>query len=190
MNIRHIMLTLFLGVVSVVSASVSQIVLSERGKLPETVILLPKHAEPSVKYAAEEIQRCIAKMTDVKLPICEENSKRAEKAISLIPTDDYGSDGFRIRAKNETLEISGGKRGILYGAFELLETYGECGWFASWHEVIPRRDVFSVPSDLDDTQKPAFVMRMPTWQDIRECPEFAAKLRVNGYAAKQSSAAK
>ena len=145
-----------------VFASESNIVLCERGKVANASIVLQEKAGPSVRYAAEELQRCIGKMTDVKLPIIEGETKRTAKAIRLIETDEYGADGFRVRVNNGSVEIFGGRRGILYGSFELLEKYGGCGWYASWHEVIPRKDRFTVPSDLDDTQKPAFEMRMPT----------------------------
>ena len=59
------------------------------------------------------------------------------------------------------------------------QRYAGCRWYASWHSVIPRIEKLSIPGDLDDTQVPAFVMREPDWYDIRENPEFAARLRVN-----------
>jgi hypothetical protein len=121
-------------------------------------------------------------MTDIRLPILSGNVKAFKYEIRLVQTDEYGTDGFRLRVEDSSLEISGGKRGILYGVYELLEKYGGCGWYASWHEVIPRRDALVVPADLDDTQKPAFDLRMPTWQDVREDAAFSARLRVNGHA--------
>ena len=114
-----------------VFASESNIVLCERGKVAKASIVLPEKAGPSVRYAAEELQRCIGKMTDVKLPIIEGETKRTAKAIRLIETDEYGADGFRVRVNNGSVEIFGGRRGILYGSFELLEKYGGCGWYAS-----------------------------------------------------------
>ena len=182
MNLKCCVFTTAACVSAAVFASESNIVLCERGKVANASIVLPEKAGPSVRYAAEELQRCIGKMTDVKLPIIEGKGKESGKAIRFVQTDEYGSDGFRVRVKNGSVEIAGGRRGVLYGAFELLEKYGGCGWYASWHEVIPRKDMFTLPSNLDDTQKPAFEMRMPTWQDVRETPEFASKLRVNGHA--------
>ena len=182
MNIRAVALTMSCFVAAIVCNGAADMVLCERGKAADATIVLPQKPGLSVRYAAEELQRCIGKMTDVKLPIIEGKGKESGKTIRLIQTDEYGADGFRIRVRNGAVEIYGGRRGVLYGAFELLEKYGGCGWYASWHEVIPRKDRFSIPSDLDDTQKPAFEMRMPTWQDVRETPEFASKLRVNGHA--------
>jgi hypothetical protein len=171
----------FIGGQGVLASSL-QVVLCKRGHEAKTAIVLPDKPEDSTKYAAEELQRCVDKMTDVRLPILSGNEKAFKYEIRLVQTGEFGTDGFRLRVENSSLEISGGKRGILYGVYELLEKYGGCGWYASWHEVIPRRDALAVPADLDDTQKPAFELRMPTWQDVREDAAFSARLRVNGHA--------
>ena len=181
MNLKCCVFTTAACVSAAVFASESNIVLCERGKVANASIVLPEKAGPSVRYAAEELQRCIGKMTDVKLPIIEGKGKESGKAIRFVQTDEYGSDGFRVRVKNGSVEIAGGRRGVLYGAFELLEKYGGCGWYASWHEVIPRKDRFTVPSDLDDTQKPAFEMRSTTWKDVKFNEDFAVRLRYNGH---------
>ena len=70
-------------------------------------------------------------------------------------------------------------RGVLYGVYELLERYGGCRWYASWHTVVPARDAFSVPDDLDDAQAPAFLCRDVHWWDYFK-GDFAARNRVNG----------
>ena len=164
----------------------SRFLICARGMPVENVIAIPANPGMSVRYAADELRRCIGRMTGVELPVVEGYGICGGRGIRLVRTEEYGPDGFRIRVKDGAVEISGGKRGVLYGAYELLETYGGCGWYASWHEVIPRKDAFSVPADLDDTQKPAFVMRMVTWQDVREDSAFAAKLRINGHACRNS----
>lgn len=72
-------------------------------------------------------------------------------------------------------------RGVLYGVYETLEKYAGCRWYASWHSVIPQKDRVAVPGDLDDSQKPAFLMRESYWYDVNNNRDFAARLRVNGY---------
>lgn len=157
------------------------IVLAERSRSDNcAVVVLPNDAKPSVRYAAEEIRRSVLAMTGVELPVSD-RANGARSRIVMDLTDDYGPDGFRLVAKDNALTISGGRRGILYGAYEVLEKYGGCGWYASWHEVIPRKDVFSVPNGLDDTQKPAFEMRSTTWKDVKFNEDFAARLRYNGH---------
>ena len=181
MKNRTVALTVVCSVIVGVSHAAADLVLCERGKKAETTIVLPANPWPSVQYAADELQRYICKMTGVKLSVSG-NDNGESKVISFRQTDEYGVDGFNLKVIGGNLTVSGGRRGILYGVYELLETYGGCGWYASWHETIPRKDAFSVPSNLDDTQKPAFAMRMPTWQDVRENAAFAARLRVNGHA--------
>ena len=181
---RHV--ALFALAAAAVSASVcgGELVLAERGRPVCTAIALKGDIGPSVKYAADELRRCIRKMTDVELPILSAASSAPSgmrRRIVLVRTDEFGPDGFRLFVKGGDLTIAGGKRGVLYGAYEILETYGGCGWYASWHEVIPQRDSFSVPDDLDDTQKPAFEMRHTSWKDVKFNEDFAVRLRFNGH---------
>ncbi len=77
-------------------------------------------------------------------------------------------------------------RGVLYGVYELLERYGGCRWYASWHTVVPARDAFSVPDDLDDAQAPAFLCRDVHWWDYFK-GDFAARNRVNGGLNRQQA---
>lgn len=173
---------LALGAMPAVYAA-DRFLIAERGKPAHAAIAISDDAGPSGRYAAEELRRCIKAQTGVALPFAgEADGSRPARRIEIERTDEYGQDGFLLFVTNSSLRISGGRRGVLYGVYELLETYGGCGWYASWHEAIPEKDAFSVPADLFDIQKPAFEMRMPTWQDVRENLEFAAKLRVNSHA--------
>ena len=75
--------------ISVGVCHAADVVLCERGKVAETEIVLPVNPGPSAKYAAEELQRCIGKMTDVKLPLVVEGcGKESGKTVRLIQTDD------------------------------------------------------------------------------------------------------
>lgn len=154
-----------------------KMVIAERGKASDYTIVIPAEPAPSQKYAAEELRDWAEKLTGVKLPIATRAGKRA---IALTLTDDYGADGFRlVTTKEGDVRISGGKRGVLYGVYEILETYGGIGWFASWHTVVPETGRLAVPSGLDDVQKPAFELRAHNWRDLFVNPDFAARLRKN-----------
>jgi hypothetical protein len=151
-------------------------------------------ASPSERYAAEELVRYVEKMTDVRLPVTDDSSPFPARAVLLgmtrhtsalaanaSKTRELGEDGFRLLAVPPHLLVVGShKRGALYGVYELLEEYGGVGWFASWHEVVPKRDEFAVPARLDDTQTPIFVLRKPSWQDMRDNADFAVRSRMNG----------
>ena len=113
----------------------AELVLAERGKAAACAIVAAEEAGPSIRYAAEEIQRYVKELTGVELPI---GAAAKGPAIRLELTDEYGADGFRLLARPPDLLVRGGVRGCLYGAYELLETYGGVGWFASWRTVVPR----------------------------------------------------
>ena len=160
------------------------VVLAERGKAAAYSIVIPAKALPPQKYAAEELRDFIEKTTDVKLPIVMDMAALPEQAIVLEVADATErvppTDGFRLKADGKRLRIIGDNgRGVLYGAYEVLERFAGCRWYASWHSVIPKRDRIAVPADLDETQTPAFAMREPYWYDVTQNQEFAARLRAN-----------
>ena len=139
--------------------------LAVRGEPAAYTIVIPAEASPSQKYAAEELRDFTEKTTGVKLPIATDAAPLPAKAILLGETkytsalagrgksaaDKLGEDGFRLLARPPHLLVMGSpKRGTLYGVYELLERFGGCRWYASWHTVVPARDAFSVPDDLDD----------------------------------------
>ena len=170
------------------------LVIARRGQEAAATVVIRRDASPSERYAAEELVRYVEKMTDVRLPVIDDAQPLPARAVILgmtrhtsalvagVPaTRELGEEGFRLLAVPPHLLVIGSrKRGVLYGAYELLETYGGVGWFASWHEVVPRRDVFAVPAGLDDTQTPTFILREPDWQDMCKHADFAVRSRMNG----------
>ncbi len=147
-----------------------------RGEPSAYDVSIPADAAPSQKYAAEELSAYVEKITGVKLPVVSGAASRQSVRIVLDPAL---GDGFRLKWEGRDLVVSGGARGVLYGVYELLEAYGGVGWFASWHEVVPKADSFSVPAGLDRSERPAFEMREPLWFDSFK-GDFAARLRLNG----------
>jgi hypothetical protein len=138
-------------------------------------------------------------MTGVRLPIVEVKSATSAalppKAVFLNMSRlssqvscplNLGEDGFSLKVVEGDLLVTGGNRGVLYGVYELLERYGGCRWYASWHTVVPARDAFSVPDDLDDAQTPAFLCRDVHWWDYFK-GDFAARNRVNGGSNRQQA---
>ncbi len=153
--------------------------LAVRGHAPEYAIVRAADASASVKYAAEELRDFTERMTGVRLPIVTDEGPLPPKAI-VLRKNASGDDAFRLVARPPHLYVEGSDvRGVLYGVYELLERYGGCHWYASWHTVVPARDAFSVPDDLDDAQAPAFLCRDVHWWDYFK-GDFAARNRVNG----------
>ena len=168
------------------------LVLSRRDAPTGRVIVLPEKASASQRYAAEELRDHVAKMTGETLAIATDADPLPPAAILLGETryteetlgakpdfEALGTDGFRLVSRPpHLLVVASPVRGTLYGVYELLETYGGCGWYASWHTVIPTCDAFAVPGDLDVTETPAIRLRMPYWRDVKG--DFAARIRANG----------
>ena len=119
-------------------------------------------------------------MTGVTLPIVTNGCQARSIIIRKVDDASLGEDGFRLRAEGDGLRIEGGVRGVLYGVYELLETHGGIGWFASYCTVVPKAEAFTVPADLDVTQKPDFAMREEYFYDMHEHGDFSARLRLNG----------
>ena len=177
-----------------VAHGAAELVLAERGKPAASTIVVADGAPPSLKYAAEELQRYVKELTGVELRVAADAincvppaggsqlAATATAAIRIELTDEFGTDGFRLTARPPNLLVRGGVRGCLYGVYELLETYGGVGWYASWRTVVPNLERFAVPANLDDEQRPAFKMRMTSWLDATH-GDFAARLRLNGARA-------
>ena len=128
-----------------------------RGKTAAYTIVIPEKASAVEKYASEELQSFLEKVTGVKLPVATDEKPLPEKAILLgetrfslallngrdglcpvhgrdeaRPSHSLGSDGFRLAVRPPHLVAYGSaKRGALYAAYEILETYAGCRWYAS-----------------------------------------------------------
>ena len=160
---------------------------------PATVVM-PAKASPSVEYAAEELVSHVRKMTGVTMPIVRGTEEATGRMVLLgleEPSAAQGEDGWRLVVRGDRLSVIGSaERGVLYGVYELLERFGGCGWYAAWHTVVPRRETFAVPADLDVSEHPAFAVREPYWYEPKTDPAFAARLRVNARSYTEPCAAK
>ena len=160
----------------------AELILARRGAPSAYAIVVPQNASPSQRYAAEELRDYTARMTGVTLPIRSAAEPLPAKRVEIVTSGDkaLGEDGFRLTARGEVLTIAASSvRGALYGAYELLERFGGVRWYSSWCEKVPVRETFAVPADLDDTQVPAFLMRLPFWYDVITHTEYAARIRCN-----------
>ena len=175
-------LCLFVGTLA---ASAGDFVIATRGERPACEIVYAPGLGESYRHAAEELQSYTVRMTGVWLQIVRKPTGKKSRTIVLKPgSDELGEEGFRLQVRGDVLTVSGGIRGILYGVYEILERFGGCGWYASWHEVVPRRESFAVPDALDESQKPAFLGRNPSWRDVCRSAKFACRLRMNGRNAR------
>ena len=159
---------------------VGEVVLAARGQSPAYTIVLPPQASASQRYAAEELRDWTERLTGVRLPIASAGVPGRRIMLGGEAPQSLGTDGFRLHVANGDVHVVGSAvRGTLYGVYELLETYGGIGWFASFRTVVPHAERLAVPSDLDRTEVPAFAMRETLWYDSY-AGDHAARLRLTG----------
>ncbi len=174
---KRFLISLAVAVMAVAECAALDIAV--KGKAPEYTIVIAKDAHPAFKSAAKEFADFVEQITEVRLPVADDSSPLPAKAILIGPTkyskqvlgnkyilDSMDDDSFLLKAVGPHVVVLGKKRGGQYGVYELLERFGGCRWYASWHSVIPKADKLSVPDTLDDFQKPAFLMREPFWFDM------------------------
>ena len=138
-------------------------------------ILLPENHTEQAAYAAAELRHYLGLMTG---QIFEISADGAAPAISVDRDDTLGADDFTLRTENGVLNIRGGVRGVIYGAYELLERLG-CRFFTATCEKIPRIDGLTLP-ELDERHGPAFEYRDHNYCEPVRYSRFAVKLRLNG----------
>lgn len=163
-----------------------------RGEPAAYTVAIPASPAPTERHAASEFTNYVFRMTGVSLPVVagEAPEPRVSIAIAppspavagLQPTPGLAANGeaaYRIRAAGRSLEITCGRRGVLYAVADLLERFGGVGWFSSWRTVVPERDAFVVPATIDDLQTPAFDLREDYWFDAFD-GDYATHNRLDG----------
>ena len=144
------------------------------------VIALKPGATAPVRHGALELQKHLALMTGVKVPI-EELDSTPHLGITLLVDKTLGPEAFRIRTVSSGVEISGDdRRGLLYGCYGLLEDVFGCRWYTAKISKIPKKATLEV-EQFDLTQKPAFEYREPFYWEAFD-RDWAVRNRVNGNA--------
>ena len=176
------------GILFATMPSAGEIVLASRGHPADLTIVIRAKATECERYAAAELRDFLKRQTDVELPIADDSNPLPERAVILGNTkyskelcdDNLGDEGFRLVARPPYLFVVGGSgRGPLYGVYELLERFGGCAWYSTRFEVVPQLEKFSVPSELDETQHPAFELRTQNGNGLRNHHRFAARNKMN-----------
>ena len=154
------------------------VVLAVRGEKPSCEIAVGENPPPNVRYAAEELRDWTERLTGVRLPIVGSSDSPRRVALAVTVADPKRADEFRIRERDGAVTITGGKRGVIYGVYELLERFGGCRWYAADFEVVPRIDALEIPANLELDGKQAFRSRTTTFGGFYEHPEWAVRCRL------------
>lgn len=152
---------------------------------PCMTIVTAVNATEQEKYAAKELKHYLDFIATVSLPTGDEATQGAVIAIGgaatrlgVTPDSSLGDDGFTLRTVGNSLAIVGGKRGVIYGVYELLEKIG-CRFFTPKCEKIPAILELALPK-IDDTQVPVLEYRYHNYIDFVGNPRFSVKSRLNG----------
>src|SRR5438874_9971181 len=167
------------------TSGVAGLAITDYGKSKYRIVVSAS-AIPSERYAAEELQRYIEKMSGAKLPIITDAEPRGSHEILLgdnrhlamlrtkVDFAKLGTDGFMLRVDGNRLIIAGGKpRGTLNDVYTLLEEKLGVRWFTPEMEVVPKVDRVRL-SALDETRIPALQNRDVFWREMMRNADFAA----------------
>lgn len=153
------------------------------GKPCVTLVIAPDATEQE-RYAASELRYYLGVMGNSVFEIADHAAGpciaigKAAGALGVSAGPALGVDGFTLRTVGDSLAIVGGKRGVIYGAYELLERLG-CRFFTPLCEKIPTGEDISLP-EIDDTQVPVLEYREHNYVDLCRYTRFAVKCRLNG----------
>ena len=126
---------------------------------------------PTEAYAASELTKylemCGVSIAEDGYPI----------RISIDP--DMGEDSYRIkifRKSKDGTTIAGGHRGVIYGAYRLLEEMG-FRFYTPELEVIPEEKISLTTGVIE--YEPIFELRQIDWYSVRNNPDWCVKNGVN-----------
>ena len=154
------------------------------GQKANAAIVIPQDATAQEKYAASELRYYLSLISAAPFEIETAPFEGAQIALGraayafIEPDGALGEDGFRIETIGQAVAIEGGIRGVIYGAYELLEALG-CRFFTSSCEKVPCIPELNAP-ELHARQVPALEYRDHNYYDFRDNPRFAVKSRLNG----------
>jgi len=132
-------------------------------------------------FAAKELRYYFNRMSCASFEIKRAGECENAVTLSLAEGDDalrLGVDGFHIVANNDSISIVGGNRGVIYGAYELLERMG-CRFFTCDCEKIPTKPNLEI-EPFETEQIPVLEYREHNYRDLVQNPKFAVKCRLNG----------
>ncbi len=149
-------------------------------------IIVGQHCAEAEMTAATELQKYLAAMSGLTLPIRRDNEGDPSAHEIVVGQTNRASedtfemnDAYRIHFVDASLHICGGSpRGTLYGVYGFLESLG-CRFFTSDTEVVPAKTNIILRKDIDIASKPAFVYRDLFWANVYD-EDISAKLGLNG----------
>ncbi len=137
---------------------------------PRAVIVLPENASDRERFAAEELQEYVEKISGVKILIWKETKALTENQIHIGNTRfakehiDFVTlppEGFHIKTCGANLLLAGkDDAGTLFAVYTFLETCLGVRWFwpGELGEAVPRQKTITIGA-VEDRQSPDFILR-------------------------------
>ena len=142
----------------------------------------------TVQKAAKIVQKYIAMLTDVTLPIIFDiYPLHTEKEIAIGGVhrgydctcgEAYAEEEYEIKTVDGNLIINGGTRGVLYGVYTFLEKYLGVRFFSATCERVLYQERVDIPP-IDERFNPPFEYRDLCHWNIFDT-EFSVKSKING----------
>ncbi|MEN6301530.1 MAG: DUF4838 domain-containing protein [Armatimonadia bacterium] len=160
--------------VLIISTSAHAAVTLVRDHKPLAAIHVSAKATAPEQFAASEIQSYLQKITGAALPIKATQPAGNAPAIIIALDQSLGLEALSRRTDgNHLLILGGGPRGIVYSAYDFLESLG-CRWYwpGELGEVLPSLATLTVP-DTARTFTPSFARRHAMgsagdgWKDVQ-----------------------
>ena len=149
-------------------------------------IVIAGNVTEQERYAADELRYYLERMTSAPFTITTEPREKGMLAIghgaaACLGVNDrsLGDDGFLVKTTGSSLAVIGGKRGVIYGVYELLERLG-CRFFTATCEKIPTSPLLALP-DMETRQIPVLEYRDHNYYEFTQYSRFAVKMRLNGH---------
>lgn len=150
-------------------AASAQITLVRDGK-PKSRIVLNNQPSAADTRAANLLQDFVGRISGAKLPIVTPSKviKPGDIVIGQGSTDGLTEDGFRLAERGGALYISsGGDKGTLNGAIQLLEDYLDVQYYGTNAYTLTPRKTVTLPH-IDRAVNPAFRYRQSQCYSNRE----------------------
>ena len=139
-----------------------------------------ENIESQVWFIACQLRYYLARITSAPFEIGKDNG---QSGIYISFDKTYADDEFSLETRGDKLFIKGGKRGVIYGGYELLENLG-CRFFTPECEKIPNIINLELP-DINKREKPVFEYRETDYHNTtRLTYKYATMCRVNGASNK------
>lgn len=180
--------TLLFGLLLCGAVAAEEITLIKDGK-SDYVIALPEEPSPAEERCAKEVQRSLKEMSGVELPIVRDDSAASKACIVIgfLPyeandkpntvLEGLGEEGYLLRTFGRDVTLFGGRRGVLYAGYALLDALG-VRWYTPKVTRTPVRSTVTL-GPIDEVGMPAFEYREPFFTEAFD-RDWAARNRVNG----------